>query len=278
MAHCGACRGPLPNLHVSLLRAFDTINTPGTFAASKALPETPPAGLHVNGVGDILLPLSKEQTQQLIEKAQQAGVSIGEQKKLDNLPIPNTWEFNADQLRFFDPAWQGYLLDLGKRAACKLGIQAPIRLELFKMDIYAKGVMTKPQTETERTRGMFGTLIISLPSAHKGGEVVVRHNGEAITLLTEKQSFACWYSDATHELLQVISGYRCVLTYNLAAAPGATWPTARALDLKKARETLEYWLHDLATNNAAGPAIFTSALSMNTLNSPFPSRCSRLKT
>ncbi|KAI9600163.1 hypothetical protein KEM48_000577 [Puccinia striiformis f. sp. tritici PST-130] len=224
------------DLKEDLTKAFKAIKTPGSFATWGALPKTPPTGLHVDGVGDIAMPLSEGQIRQLIAKAHQAPFDRRSETLVD-VSVRNIWEIDGDQLRFLDPEWQGYLLDLGKRAATSLGIEGAIRAELYKMLINEKGAMFKPHTEsvgicfslfdgigTEKTPGMLGTLIICLPSAHTGGEVVVKHNGESKTLKTSdaSQSFACWYSDVTHQVLPVKSGYRCVLTYNLATKPGLT--------------------------------------------------------
>ncbi|KAI7967562.1 hypothetical protein MJO29_000839 [Puccinia striiformis f. sp. tritici] len=54
-----------------LTKAFEAIKTPGSFATWGALPKTPPTGLHVDGVGDIAMPLSEGQIRQLIAKAHQ---------------------------------------------------------------------------------------------------------------------------------------------------------------------------------------------------------------
>ncbi|KAI7939181.1 hypothetical protein MJO28_014760 [Puccinia striiformis f. sp. tritici] len=238
------------NLKEDLANAFEAITTPGTFAAWEALPTTPPAGLHVDGVGNIALPLREGQLRQLIAQSHQAPFGRRSQTVIDE-SVRKTWEINRNQLRFLNPAWQGYVLDLCKRVATSLGIDGPIRSELYKMLIYEKGAMFKPHTDTEKTLGMFGTLIICLPSAHTGGEVVVKHNGQCKTLRTSdaSQSFACWYSDVTHEVLPVQSGYRCVLTYNLAIQPDLPRPAASALGFQQEllRRTLEIWLRDLVT-------------------------------
>lgn len=70
---------------------------------------------------------------------------------------------------------------------------------------------------------MFATMVISLPSAYEGGEVVLRHRGETMTFKTSSAdtSVFCFYSDVSHQLLPVTSGYRWVLTYNLAVCPDA---------------------------------------------------------
>ncbi|KAI9621887.1 hypothetical protein KEM48_007495 [Puccinia striiformis f. sp. tritici PST-130] len=200
-----------------LSKAFAAINSTGIFAAWEVLPTTPPAGLYVDDIGEIKMPLSEEQIQHLIDKAHPTP-SHG--------PVGKIWELSKDQLEFLNPEWQPYMLDISKLVATKLGIDGWIRSDFIKMVIYEKGAMLKPNTDTERTRGMFGTLIICLPSAHSGGEVLV---------------------------LPVQSGYRCVLTYNLAVMPGGTQPTASALDLEKVpiQSALQHWLKDLADSNTA---------------------------
>jgi hypothetical protein len=87
-----------------------------------------------------------------------------------------------------------------------------------------------------------------------GGEVAVKHNGESKTLSTSaaKQSFACWYSDVTHEFLPVKSGYQCVLNYNVAIKPGESTPAASTFDIQKQplRRTLRHWLRDLSNGES----------------------------
>lgn len=95
---------------------------------------------------------------------------------------------------------------------------------------------------------MFGTLVISLPSAHTGGEVVVRHCGKKATYKTSEayHSIIAWYSDVTHEVLPVTSGYRWVLTYNLALDEAArlSRPSASLApseEVARIHETLRDW-------------------------------------
>lgn len=95
---------------------------------------------------------------------------------------------------------------------------------------------------------MFGTLVICLPSAHEGGEVVVKHCGEKKVFKTSNatQSYACWYSDVSHEVLPVTSGYRWVLTFNLAIDPAQVRPSAglQRSETRQLRHTLRRWLEE----------------------------------
>ncbi|PLW18434.1 hypothetical protein PCASD_15632 [Puccinia coronata f. sp. avenae] len=231
----GATQGNAPNagtpedlnydvsLKDDLNKAFNDIKAPGTFAAWGALPTTPPAGLNVDGVGDIAFPLQEETMRQLIAKSHQAPYGRRSETLVD-VSVRNTWEINGDQLHFFDPDWLRYVLRLSHLVATTLGIKETIRLDLYKMLIYETGAMFKAHTDTEETPGMFGTLIICLPSAHTGGEVIVRHHGQTKTLRT---------SDATQSYASV--------------KPGLARPIATAPDYQRdyLRKTLRVWLNEL---------------------------------
>ena len=102
---------------------------------------------------------------------------------------------------------------------------------------------------TEKISGMFGTLVISLPSEHDGGDIVLKHCGMQKVLKTSNApySYACWYSDVTHEILPVMSGYRWVLTFNLAPRSSEMQeerPTAglQQLEAQQLRQALHRWL------------------------------------
>lgn len=75
---------------------------------------------------------------------------------------------------------------------------------------------------------MFGTLVVNLPSPHRGGDLRITHQSLEKVFSTAKtrHSFAAWYGDVTHEVLPVESGYRWVLTHNLAVDPATTTPPA----------------------------------------------------
>ncbi|KAJ4123344.1 hypothetical protein NW768_009878 [Fusarium equiseti] len=94
--------------------------------------------------------------------------------------------------------------------------------------------------------GMFGTLVISLPSKHTGGEVVMKHCGEKMVYKSSDYNTSCaaWYSDVSHEVLPVTSGYRWVLTYNLAIDKSLPAPSAalRRSELRPLRHCIRRWL------------------------------------
>ena len=71
---------------------------------------------------------------------------------------------------------------------------------------------------------MIGSLVVIFPTAHKGGTLILRHDGQEYTFdsglelsRVEKPSIAyvAFYSDVEHEVTIVESGFRVSLTYNL---------------------------------------------------------------
>lgn len=73
---------------------------------------------------------------------------------------------------------------------------------------------------------MIGTLVISLPSKHAGGQVHLSHSNRRHVFATSNfSSFdltaLAWYSDVTHEIKPLSSGYRLVITYNLLQQRGS---------------------------------------------------------
>src|SRR5262249_38963933 len=64
---------------------------------------------------------------------------------------------------------------------------------------------------------MIGTLVISLPSSHTGGELVIEHNGKTVAYpaSADEVSVAAFYADCPHEVKPVRTGYRVTFNCNL---------------------------------------------------------------
>ena len=72
---------------------------------------------------------------------------------------------------------------------------------------------------------MIGTLVVCLPSRHEGGDVHLSHAAKKQKFVTSTASdhdltTLSWYSDVTHEVKEITSGHRLVLTYNIIQAEG----------------------------------------------------------
>ena len=105
--------------------------------------------------------------------------------------------------------------------------------ELYKLNVYsAPNGKFKPHVNTPRSKDQIGSLVVSLPSAHQGGQLTVRNAGAAgqnvvFDWSTTDDStpgeikWAAFYSDCEHEVHEVTSGHRVTLTYNLFLTRGA---------------------------------------------------------
>lgn len=137
-----------------------------------------------------------------------------------------TWELNHDEFQITNPAWQGFLKTLVPNAANGLGLTPDeVRIEPYKLLLYEKGSFFKPHKDSEKTPGMIGSLVVCLPSKHEGGAVHLSHAGNEQLFATAPSSAfdltaLAWYSDVTHQVKEVTSGYRLALTYNIVQKAG----------------------------------------------------------
>lgn len=91
-----------------------------------------------------------------------------------------------------------------------------------KLNIYGKGGFFKSHVDSPSSDSMIGTLVICLPSPHKGGELVVYHDGLQHIFDfsehagdTKRVHWAAFYSDCIHEVKPVLEGHRVTVTYNI---------------------------------------------------------------
>ncbi|KAI0383698.1 hypothetical protein F5Y04DRAFT_249498 [Hypomontagnella monticulosa] len=236
-----------------LLNALESVNEPEVFASIDPIPRLDPE-IFIKDIGRIGIPLSEAQAKQLAAKCHQAPYEEGSETIIDR-SVRNTWELDPDQFEIKAPNWQKYLDKLLEKVAEVLNVSPPISAELYKMLLYEKGAMFKAHTDTEKIPGMFGTLVISLPSPHTGGQVTATHRGRSFSLQTSQYDMAgaYWFSDVSHSVSPVRSGYRWVLTYNLAIDPSAEIPTACGYkEHRGLREALQSWSQDVR-NDCIGP-------------------------
>ena len=129
-----------------------------------------------------------------------------------------------------------------------IGVQVAASAQPYKLLLYEEGAFFKAHRDTEKVSGMFGTLVVCLPSEHTGGEVHLKHNQNQRLLSTAEfsahdLSALAWYFDVQHEIKPVLSGYRLVLTYNLVQDQAAPKQTAAGQDAnhEKLKKLLEMW-------------------------------------
>ncbi|KAI0486047.1 hypothetical protein F4859DRAFT_353251 [Xylaria cf. heliscus] len=201
----------------------------------------------VHGVGRIRLPLSGEQARQIISRAHRGPIDTGSSETIVDSAVQYTaWELGPQSFTITAQSqWDKLLKEFLTVISRVLGVSNRIvRADLHKLSIWENGAVFKAHEDTEKIPHMFGTLIISLPSFHRGGNVIVRYLDKEAVFSTYMEAMAgvYWYSDASHEVLPVEFGYRWVLTYNLVTTVSLEKPLeGPELENKRLREVMESW-------------------------------------
>lgn len=204
----------------AIARTLAQVDGPGRPAARVDLAAMG-LSLEVDGVGRCRLPLRPEQAAGLLAASAPSPFGYRDQT-LHDPEVRAARELPASAVRLSD-GW-GRRLDRGLqqlRAALGLPEGVEIRATLQKLVIYEPGGFFRPHRDTERAADMWGSLVVVLPCAHEGGELVVRHGGEeqrfdASAAAGERQlAFIGFYADCVHEICPVRSGLRVALTFSL---------------------------------------------------------------
>ena len=194
------------------------VDRPGDYFASGRAELLAPS-IEVEGVGAIALPLLPAQAKQLIKAASRAPYGRGTDTVVDT-KVRRTWQIEAGRVAIGGKHWPKTLAQIVGRAAEGLGVTGQVTAELYKLLVYDKGSFFVSHRDTEKSPGMFATLVIALPSLSQGGELVVRHKEHEARLDLRcddpaEIAFAAFYADCVHEVLPVTAGCRATLVFNL---------------------------------------------------------------
>eukprot|EP00605_Chrysophyceae_sp_TOSAG23-4_P000279 GSChrysophyteH1.ASY1.ANO1.321.1 assembled CDS len=215
-------------------------NDSSSFATAGELVSVPRVYV-AEDVGRIGYPLCSQQATALLKVATQAPFGKGKKTVVDT-NVRQAWQISSDLVKI-DPQWLNSSLPALVADCCKqLGINAKmnVRAELYKMLLYEKGGHFKKHKDTERCKGMFGSLLIQLPAEHEGGHLRVQHAGSGLEFKHDKDSadkayYAAFYADCDHELQPVTSGLRLVLAFNLIQDASRRGITASASSMTSSR-------------------------------------------
>lgn len=204
----------------TLLHLLDQVESSGAFAVSGTLPPIPP-GLTVAGIGHIGLPLTTQQAQALIERSEQAPFGRREETIVDT-DVRKNWQIGATEFELTNPQWHDAIQTAVDQIGKELGlVDCQINFEPYKLLIYEEGSFFTAHRDTEKIPNMFATLVVNLPAAHQGGELIISHAGQSKRYSFAdndlfESSFVAFYADCYHEVKPVTAGYRLCLIYNLA--------------------------------------------------------------
>jgi hypothetical protein len=208
----------MSSIAASLLDCLRSVERSGDFCVGGVREIFMPA-IDVDGVGRIALPLLPMQVERLVAIAEPAPFGRGEETVLDR-DVRRTWQIEPHRVRIGGRHWEKTLADLVADAARGLGVDEPVAADFYKLLVYDAGSHFVDHRDTENVPGMFATLVIVLPSDHRGGELAVRHLGreEVLDLHPQDPSeigFAAFYADCVHQVRPIIAGCRLTLVYNL---------------------------------------------------------------
>ena len=234
------------DITAALPEFLKTVKRPGEFYGSGAI-ELPIVRIEIDGVGRLGLPIPPLQAQQLIALATPAPYGRGAETLVDP-NVRKCGQIAPANVHLADARWQAKLNEITAAAANALGVDGEVQAELYKLLVYETGSFFSQHRDTEKAKGMFATLVVVLPSAHRGGDLLVQHDGAQVTLnlASEEVAVARWaafYSDCQHELRPIASGYRIALIYNLIRPKGLL-PHApdRAPAIEQAASLLQQWI------------------------------------
>ncbi len=183
------------------------------------------------GAGDTLsFPVPAAQVKTMIGVATPAPYGRGPETIVDRA-VRDCWQIEPGQIDLGGQAWSETFGNVLERVTEGLGCPPDaISASLYKVLVYEVGGFFAPHRDTEKVDGMVGTLVVSLPAAGAGGELIVRHKDRetVVDMRTDEPSelvYTAFYADCEHEIRPVTVGHRICLVYNLVLNKGKSAPT-----------------------------------------------------
>ncbi|KAM0201319.1 hypothetical protein ACHAPI_002196 [Fusarium lateritium] len=201
-----------------LLQVLDSIQSTGKIATFSRYSAFVNPGLTIEGNHLIPLPFKEDDAQAIKSVCRQAPFGHGDKTVVDT-SVRNTWELDSSKFELANSQWSIFFDVILRDTAKGLGFQKVVA-KPHKLLLYEPGSFFKSHKDSEKEQGMIGTLVVCLPSQHEGSDVHLSFGSQAISYSTAPTSkfdltSISWFSDVTHKVTTLISGYRLVLTYKL---------------------------------------------------------------
>ncbi|CAF3945996.1 unnamed protein product, partial [Rotaria sp. Silwood1] len=211
-----------------LNRTFYNVRKSGNYCGGGRLTDIHDPKMMINGIQEhITFPLVPSQVKLIIEKCSLAPFGRQDKTMLD-ISVRHTWQLDPSSFLITNSEWNIHTLNnLKSKIVSDLGLHNDwikndlIDLQLYKLLLYEKDSFFKIHRDSEKVDGMFGTLVIILPSYYKGGEFVIKHNNQeqkfdySSTKYKYDYYYLVFYADCEHEILPITDGYRLSLVYNI---------------------------------------------------------------
>ena len=148
----------------------------------------------------------ENQARKLIKQCSQAPYGKGTETLVDT-DVRRVWELDPAKFQLTNPQWDELVSSLTSEVQAGLGLEnRKLKAHLYKLLVYEEGGFFLPHRDGEKLDGMVATLVVSLPSVHKGGELIVSHEGQrqkiefAGAAKGYELSYAAFYADCEHEV------------------------------------------------------------------------------
>jgi hypothetical protein len=178
------------------------------------------AGIDVEGLGAIQLPLKRTMVKELVGRCHAAPYGKGTKTLLDS-KVRNTFELDPKKFSLSDE-WSAAIAAATRSVAQQLGLPAEqLEARLYKLLVYERGGFFVPHRDSEKHDRMVASLIVVLPNPFEGGSLIIRHGAVKQTFRFEEAAkgkapcYAAFYADCEHEVERVTGGVRLCLAYNL---------------------------------------------------------------
>ena len=178
--------------------------------------------IEIQDYGILPLPINKLVFDSIKPICLQSPYGLGEETLVD-VAVRNSFQLDPQQFVIKNKEFDNQIAALIEdKIKPNLGLKGTtIFGRIYKLLIYEPGGKFAEHRDTEKHQGMFGTLIIQLPSVFTGGDLIVKHCKSSKVFhnsAPEKSSlcsFVAHYASCPHELKEVTSGYRAALVYSL---------------------------------------------------------------
>jgi hypothetical protein len=202
------------------------VKQPGDFFVCGTV-EMPMPRVEVEGAGTLSFPVPDAQIAAIVRRAKRGPYGRGQETIVDT-SVRKVWQVAPDKVKLGGKSWAANFETILSKVKAGLGCEdASTSAALYKLLVYERGGFFLAHRDTEKADGMFGTLVVTLPSTYRGGALRIRHADREVTVDTNtvdpsELSYVAFYADCEHEALPVREGNRICLVYNLVQKQSKT--------------------------------------------------------
>ena len=137
------------------------VKRPGDFFVSGAM-EIPMPKVDVERVGTLSFPVPDEQIAAIVRRAERAPYGRGEKTIVDTA-VRKVWQVAPAIVRISGKSWAANFETILLKVSAVLGCDGiAISAEFYVLLVYDRDGFFLPNRDTEKTEGMFGTLVVTL--------------------------------------------------------------------------------------------------------------------